>query len=114
MSVASKSLAFAIKPSTVDARQIGQQLNVAWVLEGSVRKAGQRIRVSARLSECHSGVLVWAENFDRMLVDLFDLQDDIAGSVLAKVSDRLGVQLDRPQINFCTSSIEAYNSYLTS
>lgn len=110
--VASKSSSFAIKTATVDVRQVGQQLNVAWILEGSVRKAGQRIRVSARLSECHSGVLVWAENFDRELVDLFDLQDDIAASVLAEVSNRLNVQLDKPQIDFGTSSIEAYNSYL--
>lgn len=112
VTVASKSSSFAIKPSSVDVRQIGQQLNVAWVLEGSVRKAGQRIRVNARLSECHSGVVVWAEKLDRTLVDLFDLQDDIAANVLAEVSSRLNIEIDRPQIDFGTSSIDAYNSYL--
>ena len=112
VSVASRSSSFAIKSSSVDARQIGQQLGVAWVLEGSVRRSGQRIRLSARLSETHSGSLEWAEKFDRELVDLFDLQDDLAGSVLSELSSRFDVKLDAPQLDFGTDNIIAYNAYL--
>ena len=112
VSVASRSSSFAIRASAVDVRQVGQQLNVAWVLEGSVRRAGQRIRVSARLSESQGGVLAWAENFDRELIDLFDLQDDIAGSVLVELSSRFKSKLDAPQLEFGTDNIEAYNAYL--
>ncbi|MFT7244835.1 MAG: TolB-like protein [Candidatus Azotimanducaceae bacterium] len=111
-SVASRSSSFAIKSSSVDVRQIGQQLGVAWVLEGSVRRSGQRIRLNARLSDSHGVILVWAEKFDRELVDLFDLQDDIAGSVLNELSSRFDAKLDAPHLDFGTDNIEAYNAYL--
>lgn len=112
VSVASRSSSFAIKSSSVDVKQIGQQLGVAWVLEGSVRRSGQRIRLSARLSDSHGGVLAWAEKFDRELIDLFDLQDDIAGSVLTELSSRFEVKLETPHLDFGTDNIEAYNAYL--
>tara|TARA_R110002073_G_scaffold87976_2_gene208834 strand:- start:466 stop:2403 length:1938 start_codon:yes stop_codon:yes gene_type:complete len=112
VSVASRSSSFAIKTSAVDVRQVGSQLKVAWVLEGSVRRSGQRIRVSARLSESAEGRVSWAENFDRELIDLFELQDDIAANVLTEVSSRFDRVVEKPQLDFGTESIDAYNAYL--
>ena len=110
--VASRTSSFAIGDSATDIRQIGQQLNVAWVLEGSVRRAGNRLRISTRLTEAHTGVQAWAERHDRELADLFELQDDVAASVLQAVLR----QFDRPTgsrlLEVGTSDVEAYSAYL--
>lgn len=112
ISVASKGLSFAFGASNVDARQIGQQLNVAWVLDGTVRRVGDKVRVTVSLIETHNGVIAWAEKLNRQMADIFDLQDDIAKLVLQQILQHFEKLSMGPILNIGTSSVEAYNAYL--
>ena len=80
---------FAYKGKTIDIRQIGRELDVNYVLEGSVRKAGNRVRVSAELVDTKSGVQHWAEKYDHELQDVFMLQDEITQNVTAAIEPKL-------------------------
>ena len=75
--VIGRSTAFTYKGKAVDLKQIGRELNVRYVLEGSVQRAGNRMRVNAQLIEAETGAHLWAERFDKPLADLFDMQDEI-------------------------------------
>src|SRR5262249_49735167 len=75
--VISRSTASAYKGKPIDARQIGRELGVRYVLEGSVQRAGRRIRVNAQLVDAESGAPLWAERFDKQRADLLDLQDEV-------------------------------------
>ncbi len=79
--VIARTTAFTYKGQAVDVKQIGRELRVQYALEGSVRRAGNRVRVNAQLIETDSATQVWAERFDRELGDLLALQDDITGSI---------------------------------
>jgi serine/threonine protein kinase/tetratricopeptide (TPR) repeat protein len=79
--VASRTSAFAFKGKSEDVRKIGEQLNVRTVLEGSVRKAGNRLRISAQLVNCADGYHLWSETYNRDLADIFDIQDEIAQNI---------------------------------
>jgi TolB-like protein len=87
--VIARNTAFTFKGKTVDVKQIGRELGVSYVLEGSVRKAGERVRVNAQLIDAATGGHLWADRFDRQIADLFALQDSITIE-LARV---LGVRL---------------------
>jgi adenylate cyclase len=84
--VISRNSCFTYKDRAVDVKQIGRELGVRYVLEGSLRKAGSRIRVSAQLVEAESGKHVWAERFDRDLTDIFAVQDEITEAVTTAVA----------------------------
>jgi tetratricopeptide (TPR) repeat protein len=96
----------------VDVKQIGRQLGVRYVLEGSVRKAGARVRITGQLIEAATGAHLWAERYDRNLTDIFDVQDEIAQSVVAAIEPTLRraeierVQRKRPD------DLNAYDLYL--
>ena len=79
--VASRTSSFRFRDGSVDAREIGRALNVAAIMEGSVRKAGERVRVTAQLVDATNGYHLWSENFDRKLEDIFAIQEEIARSV---------------------------------
>lgn len=79
--VISRNSAFTYKGKSVDVKQIGRELGVAYALEGSVRRAGNQVRVNAQLIDTESGAHVWADRFDRDLGDLLALQDDVTGSI---------------------------------
>jgi adenylate cyclase len=81
--VIARNSSFAYKGKAIDVRQVGRELGVKYVIEGSVRKAGNRIRVTAQLIEAASGAHVWAEKYDRPLDDMFDVQDEIVRAVAA-------------------------------
>jgi TolB-like protein/class 3 adenylate cyclase len=81
--VIARNSTFQFKGSSLDIRQIGKDLDVRYVLEGSVRKAGSRVRISAQLIDTSSGRHIWAENYDRELDDVFALQDDVARQISA-------------------------------
>jgi TolB-like protein len=87
--VIARNSAFTYKGKSVDVKQIGRELNVRYVLEGSVQKAGNRLRVNVQLIEAEAGAHLWAERFDEPLADLFDMQDEI----VAHLSHQLGTQL---------------------
>jgi len=110
--VAARTSAFRFRGGNVDIREIGEKLNVGTVLEGSVRKAGNRLRITAQLIKIEDGYHVWSERFDREMKDIFDIQDEITRAIV----DRLRVELvgskDRPLVSSCTENLEAYSAFL--
>ncbi len=108
--VVARTSAFAFKGKHEDVREIGRRLNVAHVLEGSVRKAGGRLRISAQLIEVSSGYQVWADKYDRQLEDLFAIQDEISHAIVEQLKLELGDEPARPR-NAAEPPIEAYQLY---
>jgi eukaryotic-like serine/threonine-protein kinase len=107
--VAARTSSFQFKGKNEDLRGIGQKLNVATVLEGSVRKQGQRVRISAQLIQVSDGFHLWSETFDRNLTDIFAVQEEIAQSVAGSLRVKLlGEKLPSPR----ATNVEAYNAYL--
>jgi serine/threonine-protein kinase len=109
--VASRTSAFAFKGRNVDVREIGERLRVATVVEGSVRKAGNRIRITAQLVSARDGYHLWSGEFERTIDDVFRLQDELSRAVVMAlpISGASGAgRLVQPP----TPSIEAYTSYL--
>jgi TolB-like protein len=111
--VPSRTSSFAYKARTVDLRQIATDLQVGVVLEGSVRSAGERIRVTAQLIDAQSGYHLWAQNYDRKFDDLFALQDELAHEIVRALRASLsgeaqGALPHTPP----TRDVEAYNLYL--
>ena len=99
--------AFAFKGTNEDARSIGEKLKVDSILEGSVRKAGDRIRISARLVRTRDGFSLWSQTYDRKLDDVLDIQSAIAGEVAAALSSTIN-----PISQVQTKNPEAYNAFL--
>ena len=87
--VIGRNTAFTYKGKHVDLKQIGRELNVRYVLEGSVQRSGNRLRVNVQLIDAETGAHLWAERFDKPLADLFDMQDEI----VARVAEALNTQL---------------------
>ncbi len=87
--VIARNSSFTYKGQSVDVTRIGQELGVRYILEGSVRKAGQRVRVTAQLIEAATGTHIWAERYDRKLNDIFDLQDELTEAISANVDAEL-------------------------
>jgi len=103
-------LAFRDKPIPVI--QVGQQLRAAFVLEGSVRRAGSRLRITARLAETRTGHSVWAERYDRQLEDVFAIQDEIAQNIARALRVMLSDQEKRDIEKIPTRDVQAYDYYL--
>lgn len=80
--VASSTSAFRFRGSELDIRDIGEQLNVAWVLHGSVRRAGTKLRVTAQLVNAATGFQLWSERFDREMTDVVEIQDEIVAAIV--------------------------------
>lgn len=110
--VVAHSSSFSFKRRDTDVREIGRQLGVGSVLEGSVRKSGDRLRISAQLVDAAGGFHVWCEQYDRTLDDIFALQDEISQSVLAALKVELVKTGRPPVITPSTASMEAYLLYL--
>jgi len=110
--VVAHSSSFFFKGRDMDAREIGRQLGVGSVLEGSVRKSGHRLRISAQLIDTAAGFHLWCEQYDRTLDDVFALQDEISRSVLATLKIEMFKGGARPVARASASSTEAYLHYL--
>lgn len=108
--VASRTSSFAFKGKDVDIREIGDKLGVTTVLEGSVRKVGNKIRLTAQLINVESGYHLWNETYDRQLEDVFAVQDEISRAIVDALAIRLGT--DQGQIVAPTKNLEAYTLYL--
>jgi len=87
--VVSRNTSFAFKDRSLDIRKVGKELGVAYCLEGSVRKMGARVRITAQLIDTRRGDHVWADKYDANITDLFDLQDDLAAAIVSKVASRM-------------------------
>jgi TolB-like protein/Flp pilus assembly protein TadD len=108
--VMARTSAFAFRGRDVDVREIGTRLNVEHVLEGSVRRSGNRIRVTAQLVMASDGYPLWSDRFDREMADVFAIQDEISQAIVEKLRVRLAA--DRPLVKRHTENLEAYNLYL--
>ena len=113
LSVASRTSAFAYRGSTLSIPSIANELGVAHVLEGSVRKAGDRIRVTAQLIEAATDRHLWSDTFDRELIDIFTIQDEIGNAIVSALKDELGI-LEEVSVGVTavTSNVDAYQLYL--
>lgn len=110
--VASRTSAFAWKGKQENIRKIGQQLNVETVLEGSVRKAGNRLRITAQLVNIADDSHLWSERYDREMEDVFAVQDEIARAIVDALKIKLASDKKHQIVKPPTESIEAYNLYL--
>ncbi len=110
LQVASRSSCFAFKGKQVDIREVGEKLGVGTVLEGSVRKVGNKIRMTAQLINVENGYHLWSETYNRQLEDVFEIQDELARAIVDALKLRLGSESD--QLVVPTKNIEAYNLYL--
>ena len=110
--VPARTSCFAFRGASVDAREIGRRLGVEAFLEGSVRKAGNRLRITVQLIDARNGYGLWSERFDREIDDIFAIQDEIA----RRVTNALGLSLSRHEegdlVKQSTSNVEAYEFYL--
>src|SRR5437868_7699068 len=110
--VVSRNTAFTFKGKAVDVRQVAGQLNVSHVLEGSVRKAAGRVRITAQLIDGSNDSHVWAERYDRDLNDIFALQDEISHAIVDALKVKLLPEEKRAIEKHGTENVEAYNIYL--
>lgn len=113
--VTSRTSSFAFKRKIFDIREIGKQLSVNTVLEGSVRKIGNRVRVTAQLIETKTGYHRWSETYERNIEDIFAVQDEIARTIVKNLIDNLAVADKKMSlVKSSTRNMEAYNLYLKS
>lgn len=112
LSVIARNTAFAFKGEAVDVKQVASSLGVDHVLEGSVRKVGNRVRITAQLIDGKAGDHLWADRYDRDLTDIFAIQDEISKEIVAALRITLLPEEKRAIETRGTSSVEAYNLYL--
>ncbi len=110
--VAARTSSFAFKGKDTDVRQIGRELAVKTVLEGSVRQAGQKIRITAKLIDVATGYHVWSERYDREMMDVFEVQDEISRAIAGALKLRLAPAQEESLVEPGTRDVEAYNRYL--
>ena len=110
--VAARTSSFQFRDQAMDISKIGEQLNVATVLEGSVQRAGDKIRVTAQLIDVENGFHLWSGNFDRDLVDVFAIQDEIANEVVGALKVSLLGDVADTLDNDQTDNLDAYTEYL--
>jgi TolB-like protein len=112
LKVAARTSSFAFKGQNQDIREIGKMLGVVTVLEGSVRQSGDRIRVTAQLINVENGYHLWSDNFDRELTDIFEIQDEIATSIVSALKLHLDTDESPVLSSSTTDNVAAYDDYL--
>src|SRR5580692_6012562 len=110
--VIARNSAFAYKGKQVDVKQVAQELGVRYVLEGSVRKAGNRVRITGQLIDTATGAHIWADRFDGALDDIFQLQDQVASSVAGAIEPKLRQSEIERASRKPTANLTAYDLYL--
>jgi adenylate cyclase len=110
--VIARNSSFTYKGKAVDVKQVARELGVRYVLEGSVRKANQRVRITGQLIDASTGNHIWADHFDGALDDIFDLQDRVASSVVGAIEPRLRLSEIERASRKPTESLDAYDLYL--
>ena len=110
--VTARTSAFAFKGKERDVKDIGRRLGVGTLLEGSVRKVGNRLRIGAQLVNTGDGYQIWSETYDRDLTDVFAVQDEISRTIAGALKVRLGAGEDASLVEPGTTNLEAYNLYL--
>jgi serine/threonine-protein kinase len=110
--VPARSSCFAFKGRRQDLRTVAEKLDVATVLEGTVRRAGTRLRITVQLVNATDGYQLWSERYDRQMTDVFEVQDEIAKAITGKLSVSMHTETDKGQGRHGTSNIEAYELFL--
>jgi TolB-like protein len=110
--VIARNSSFTYKGRPVDIKQVGRELGVRYVLEGSVRKAGNRIRIAGQLIDAETGAHLWANRFDGALEDIFDLQDQVTSSVVGAIAPMLQREEIKRAKRKPTENLDAYDYYL--
>jgi TolB-like protein len=110
--VIARNSSFTYKGKAIDTKQVAHELGVRYVLEGSVRRSGSRVRVTGQFIEAESGRHLWADRFDGDLIDIFDLQDQLVTSVVGAIAPQLEkAEIDRAKLGM-TGDLAAYDFYL--
>jgi len=112
LKVASRTSSFALKGKSLDIAEIGRRLNVKNVLEGSVRRSGTRVRITAQLINATDGYHLWSERYDREVQDVFEIQDEIARTIVDRLKVKLSASQDAALGRRHTENVEAYELYL--
>lgn len=112
LSVAARHTAFAFKGRTMPVQEVARNLNVSHVLEGSVRKSGNRVRITAQLVDATTGRHLWAQRYDRPITDIFALQDEISRSLVRVLQVRLSPAMSESAVEPATVDADAYQFYL--
>jgi TolB-like protein/tetratricopeptide (TPR) repeat protein len=110
--VIARNSSFTYKGRAVDVKQVGRELGVRYVLEGSVRRAGNRIRIAGQLIDAETGAHLWADHFDGALEDMFDLQDQVTSSVVGAIAPKLQHEEIKRARRKPTENLDAYDYYL--
>jgi eukaryotic-like serine/threonine-protein kinase len=110
--VAARTSAFVFKGKNADISEIGRRLKVGTVLEGSVRKAGNRMRITAQLIDARDGYHLWSDAYERDLRDVFAVQEEIARAIVGALRVRLGAEAGAPLVKPTTADLEAYHLFL--
>ena len=110
--VAARTSAFSFRGKSDDLKTIGEKLHVTTVLEGSVRRAGDRVRITVQLSDVANGFQLWSERYDRELKDIFDVQDEIAKAIVERLRVTLAEGSFDRLVGQATTNVEAYQCYL--
>jgi len=112
LTVISRASSFSFKGQDIPIPKVAEQLNVAHVLEGSVRKAGNRVRITAQLIEARTDSHLWSETYDRELEDVFAVQDEISAAIVVALKEQLGLQAEVVPRLAVTANSEAHDAYL--
>ena len=112
LSVVARNTAFTFKGHSVDVKEVARTLGVTYVLEGSVRKAGNRVRITAQLIDGSAGDHVWADRYDRDLTDIFEIQDEISKAIVEALKVKLLPNEKKAIEHRGTNNADAYNLYL--
>ena len=111
--VAARSSAFTFQGKRIDVREVGRSLNVGSVLEGTVRRAGNRLRVTAQLTSANDGLVRWGDSYEREVQDVFTVQDDITRSIVGALRVKLDPKsASAPKLDHGTADLQAYDLYL--
>ncbi|HEX5122628.1 MAG TPA: hypothetical protein VFV97_05210, partial [Rhodanobacteraceae bacterium] len=112
LQVAARTSSFSFRDTKKEAPEISQELHVRMLLEGSVRKQGERVRITAQLIDADKGYHLWSETYDRELKDIFSIQDEIANAIAAELKVKIGDGGAAPASTHATESVEAHDHFL--
>jgi TolB-like protein/Tfp pilus assembly protein PilF len=112
LKVAARTSAFQFKGQNVDLRRVGEILSVAYVLEGSVQRAADDVRITAQLIDARSGYHLWSEKYDRKLTNIFAIEDEISKAIATHLKATLGDGREKPLVKTATTNPEAHELYL--
>ncbi len=110
--VIARNSSFAFKGQSLDLREVGRKLGASYVVEGSVRRAGKRIRITAQLIDARSGAHIWADRYDRDLVDVFEVQDELVRTIVSTIGGRIEVAAKAQATRLSDQGLRAYDLYL--